>query len=82
MEYSGLRRKFPAEYMAWWNMKAPCQNPKHRQWSRFGGRGIKVCAELTNSFERFLKHVGAKPSPEHRLSRQDLAKDFEPGNVV
>jgi hypothetical protein len=63
-------------------MRALCSNPKHRQWNRYGGAGIRVCPEWLNSFAIFLKDLGPKPSPKHRLSRKELTKDFFPENVA
>ena len=31
-----------------------CENPKRQQYSRYGGRGIKVCEEWHN-YENFRK---------------------------
>ncbi len=44
--------EIPAEYMAWWNMKAPCQNPKHRQWGsirRPGDQGLRRSRRTASS---------------------------------
>jgi hypothetical protein len=48
--------------------------------SRYGGRGITVCARWVNSFEAFLADMGPKPSPQHVLARIDKAGNFEPSN--
>lgn len=76
-----LPKRYPNEYVAWKNIKAIGSNPTHRHWNRYGGAGIRVCPQWRNSFETFLKDVGPKPSPKHRLSRKELTKDFCPGNV-
>jgi hypothetical protein len=63
-------------------MKAVCLNPKHRQWEKFGGKGITICSQWLQSFPPFLHDMGPRPSPKHRLSRRDLSKGFEPGNTA
>lgn len=35
-------------YHTWWSMMQRCSNPKHHNYQRYGGRGIKVCAEWLN----------------------------------
>jgi hypothetical protein len=42
-------------YHVYQSMKARCKNPNSQEWSRYGGRGIKVCDEWLNSFEAFCK---------------------------
>ncbi len=76
-----LRKRHRAEWVAWQNMKSVCLNPKHRQWEKFGGRGITTCGQWLQSFSTFLQDIGPRPSPKHRLSRCDLSKGFEPGNT-
>lgn len=38
----------------WSAMKQRCENPKHRQYVDYGGRGITVCLEWSKSFEAFM----------------------------
>jgi len=66
------------EYAAWVAMLQRCQSDP--DWA---GRGIVVCAEWqgTGGYERFLAHVGRRPSPEHSLDRIDNNGNYEPGNV-
>ena len=37
----------------WLNMKGRCTNPNHPRYHHYGGRGITVCAEWSNSFAAF-----------------------------
>lgn len=69
------------EYRAWFNMRARCFNPEHRQYGNYGGRGITVC-DRWQDFANFLADVGPKPSPKHTLDRHpDNDGNYEPGNV-
>lgn len=70
-----------AEYTAWNNMIARCENPANVSFPRYGGRGITVCAEWRESFSAFLAHVGRRPSKLHSLDRKDSDEGYEPGNV-
>ena len=38
----------------WSSMKQRCENPRHRQYPDYGGRGIQLCPEWSKSFEAFM----------------------------
>ncbi len=78
---SSQQGKPTPEYMAWDSMKQRCLNPRHKNFSDYGGRGITVCQEWTDSFEAFFAHVGPRPGPEYSLDRRDNERGYEPGNV-
>lgn len=40
-------------YSRWYGMKQRCENPKHKNYDRYGGRGISVCAAWTKDFTVF-----------------------------
>lgn len=42
-------------YIVWEGMKQRCDNPNHTSYSRYGGRGIKVCDEWENDFSSFQR---------------------------
>jgi hypothetical protein len=68
------------EYNIWKSMKQRCQNPRNAAYSGYGGRGIKVCARWSNSFEAFYLDMGARPSSEYTLDRIDNDGDYTPQN--
>ena len=70
-----------AEYQAWHSMKDRCLRPTHKQYHRYGGRGITVCDEWQSSFQSFYDHVGSRPGRGYSLDRIDNDKGYEPGNV-
>lgn len=54
-------------YKTWCSMKQRCNNPNNQSYSRYGGRGVRVCTEWNNSFESFAKwseENGWKPGLE------------------
>lgn len=67
------------EWVAWRNAKDRCTRRTHKQFSEYGGRGIKF---LFKSFEHFFATVGLRPSPKHSLDRfPNNDGHYEPGNV-
>lgn len=59
-------------------MKRRCQYPKHHAYSRYGGRGIKIC-DRWESFENFLADMGIRPI-DSSLDRIDNNGNYEPVN--
>jgi hypothetical protein len=70
------------EYVAWRAMICRCELPTSASWSRYGGRGIRVCERWRNNYELFLADVGRRPSTGHSLDRfPDPDGNYKPGNV-
>lgn len=65
----------------WRAMKQRCNNPKHKSFPDYGGRGISVCERWQKSFEAFLADMGPKPSALHTIDRINNDGNYEPGNV-
>jgi hypothetical protein len=75
-------RNTTVEYAAWHSMRIRCENPNFIGWKHYGGRGIRVCKRWRNSYEKFLKDVGRRPSAAHSLDRYPNPDgNYEPGNV-
>ncbi len=62
-------------YYIWNGMKQRCLNKNHNGYSRYGGRGIKVCDKWM-SFENFLYDMGETYRPRLSLDRIDNNKDY------
>lgn len=56
-------------YAIWMHMKQRCHNPDNHAFADYGGRGITVCDEWRESFEKFAKDMGNPPSASHTLDR-------------
>jgi hypothetical protein len=61
-------------------MKNRCYNPKDKRYSKWGGRGIKVCQRWLDSYLNFLADMGRKPSSQHSIHRINNDGDYEPEN--
>ena len=72
----GLHRT--KEYSAWASMRSRCNNPNHKLYKYYGGRGITVC-EKWKDFLSFLKDMGLSPE-RHSLDRINNDGNYEPSN--
>jgi hypothetical protein len=68
------------EYSSWGAMKGRCENPFHKDYPNYGGRGITVCEDWSKSFGAFRDHVGPRP-PGKTIGRINTNRGYEPGNV-
>lgn len=73
-------KRYSPEYRSWVAMKGRCLNPLHKDYPRWGARGVAVCGEWASSFEAFFAHVGSRPAGT-TLDRIDNLRGYEPGNV-
>lgn len=76
-----LNGKPTKEYTAWRAMKSRCNLPGDISYRNYGGRGIRVCEEWQDSFETFLRDVGAAPSRFHSIDRIDHNGHYGPDNT-
>lgn len=68
-------------WVTWYNMKQRCTNPTNHCYSRYGGRGIKICDKWLNdfhSFEKWAKESGYKKGLT--IDRIDNDKGYSPEN--
>lgn len=63
-------------YGTWLSMKSRCSDSENRN---YGGKGVSVCREWSESFEAFLSDMGERPEG-CTLDRLDSQGDYEPGN--
>lgn len=73
------KNKRSPTYETWRGMKERCYYTKARNYCNYGARGIRVCEEWKNSFNRFLADMGERPLGMS-LDRVDPDKDYEPSN--
>ena len=58
-------------YKVWSGMKSRCSYQSHKAYKHYGGRGIYVCDEWINDFNRFYQDMGDRPSGKHSIDRID-----------
>lgn len=69
------------EFSAWSGMKQRCNDPNHKSFAHYGGRGISVCARWSD-FSNFLADMGPRPSPQHSVDRKDVNGNYSPENCM
>lgn len=68
-------------YYIWKGMRQRCNDQNHKDYHRYGGRGIVVC-ERWNDYQNFAADMGERPSINHSIDRYpDCDGNYEPGNV-
>ena len=73
-------------YKVWAGIKQRCVNPKHTSFKWYGGRGIKMCDEWSNSFLAFKRWADKTgydrnaPRGAYTVDRIDPNGDYEPAN--
>jgi hypothetical protein len=60
-----MGKRVSRELSAWRVMLKRCTNQQHKDFTRYGAKGIKVCPEWAGSFQAFLADMGPAPSPLH-----------------
>jgi hypothetical protein len=68
-------------YESWRTMKKMCYGTNHISYKTYGGRGITVCDEWKNSFEKFYEWSIENGYREGlKLVRKDVDRNYEPSN--
>lgn len=67
-------------FAVWHSMKQRCQNPNHHAYHNYGGRGIMVCKEWSESFEAFWRDMGPTYRHGMDLDRINNNEGYRPGN--
>jgi hypothetical protein len=73
-------RKTSPLYYCWKAMRDRCSKETHRDYPRYGGRGITVDPSWVSSFQQFLADMGPKPTPQHSIDRINNDGNYEPSN--
>lgn len=72
-------------YSVWKNMKSRVNNPEHKSYSQYGGRGITICDEWMDfkTFYDWAMKNGYDPDAEFgkcTIDRIDVNGNYEPSN--
>ncbi len=72
----GLRKSYL--YTTYHHAKYRCNNPKHKAFKYYGGRGIEF---RFSDVAQFAAELGERPTPQHSIDRIDNDGPYAPGNV-
>ena len=62
-------------------MKSRCYNKHDKDFTDYGGRGVKICRRWLGSCETFISDMGLRPDRRYRLDRfPNTDGDYKPGN--
>jgi hypothetical protein len=76
----GCRREDnPKTYDSWRAAQRRCLDPTHKDYVRYGGRGIQFCDRWTNNYAIFLADMGPRPEGK-TLDRIDVNGPYSPDN--
>lgn len=67
-------------WYSWVAMRERCRMTTHSSYTRYGGRGIKVCERWDKSYKAFREDMGYRPGTEYSIDRIDSNGDYTPGN--
>jgi hypothetical protein len=67
-----------SSYNTWRAMIRRCNNPKDKNYPKYGGKGVSVCPEWLD-YATFAKDMG-EPQGDETLDRIDVYGNYEPSN--
>ena len=67
-----------SSYNTWRAMIRRCNNPKDKDYPRYGGKGVSVCPEWLD-YANFAQCMG-EPQGDETLDRIDVYGNYEPSN--
>lgn len=70
-----------SEYIIWKHMIYRCTNQQDIGYKYYGAKGIAVCQEWIESFDKFVEDVGRRPNLSYTIDRIDNSLGYFPGNV-
>ncbi len=68
-------------YNVWREMRRRCDNPNHKWYPFYGGRGISVCKRWNTRFSNFYDDVIGLYKPNHVIDRVDNDGNYELSNI-
>ena len=74
---NGLKHgmRYTAQYRCWYHMKDRCNNPKHKSYSTYGGKGIGYHKDF-ETFEGWWAYIKEKwQEAEKKYAGETLAQD-------
>lgn len=67
-------------YHVWVDIIQRCNNPNHKAYKYYGGKGVTICDSWRSSFGNFLKDMGERPGPKYTVDRKENNKGYYKDN--
>ena len=67
------------EYKTWDSMKQRVDNPSHKSYKDYGGRGILICSAIRETPKSLLRLIGERPDRSFSIDRIDNSKHYSCG---
>lgn len=67
-------------YAVWHGMIQRCYNSNRSDYKYYGGKGVTVCQEWLDSFDKFNEDMGVRPSMGHTLDRREGGGNYTKDN--
>ncbi len=67
-------------YNIWCGIKKRTECPDYVHYSRYGGRGIGLCKEWSESFTQFAEDMGPRPTKKHTVDRINNSLGYSKDN--
>jgi hypothetical protein len=64
------------DHSRWWDMITRCYNKNSTSFKHYGGRGICVCDEWIQSFDKFMEDMGPPPTDKHTIDRINVNGNY------
>lgn len=76
------RGKNNSLYLIWQGIKTRCLNENSFAYKDYGGRGIKICDEWKNDFEKFRNDMSEGYVKGLTIERKDVNGNYEKSNCI
>ena len=67
-------------YRTWVTIKRRCYAETDKNYSSYGGRGVRMCGRWYTSFWNFVEDMGEKPGPQYTIDRINNDGPYSPDN--
>jgi hypothetical protein len=64
------------DHNRWWDMITRCHYKGSTAYKHYGNRGITVCKEWLESFDKFMEDMGLPPTEKHTIDRIDVNGNY------
>lgn len=83
-KYTGFNHKNSSHkriYLIWYDMKRRCSQPQNKRYEHYGGKGVVVCSEWKDDFQKFFDwSINNGYADDRTIDRIDVDGNYDPSN--